>query len=322
MKTLTGIVCAHVGVNMSAQLSTRTSLGALGGAAQIEGATGGAARPFHPAQPERTAGMLRAALRRSLRRTDNRRLFDDSFADSAPNPIDSVVDDVFGYRMPGTEMYRRPVVRLTPLTITAPVMSAPALSGWKRSESGLMLAMTEHLTLMVGAAFTLDLEQIGAFIYEGCVEGWHLDERLRDYAETNGLEYDRRSGVYRLPFAERARRVGMVLRALARLDEGAPHGTTDLTPVFVCLAVLSERTNPFTTLVNVGAAPTINTDALDEALSAYDPAFLSGIYVGLRQGIMRGAGEVFAARGIEVTHPRQALDEMAQAFLKYPEWLG
>lgn len=247
------------------------------------------------------------------------------------NPLRYWDDDLFGYmraergeeREKGDALTRIAPLRTSTLVSAAPAETVTDFGVMARAEGYSVVFEHEFYRAVLVGQFSLDLSAVGTFTYRDKAGYRNLDKALIDKAKLMGLEHLPERGAYRLPLPERQTRVAALLRALGRLQGGAKQSLhyTDTTPAFVCMAVLRGGNNPFAYLLQSQPEPTLHAAAFDEALQVYAEDFASPVvYLGLRQGFMDSAYELFRARGLEPMHPRVAFDTLAQDVQAHPEW--
>ncbi len=246
------------------------------------------------------------------------------------NPLRYWDDDLFGYmraergeeKEKGDALTRIAPLRTSTLVSAAPAETVTDFGVMARAEGHSVVFAHEFYRAALVGQFSLDLSAVGTFTYRDKAGYRNLGKALIDEAKLMGLEHLPERSAYRLPLPERQTRVAALLRALGRLQGGAKQSLhyTDTTPAFVCMAVLRGGNNPFAYLLQSQPEPTLHAAAFDEALQVYAEDFASPVYLGLRQGFMDGAYELFRARGFEPMHPRVAFDTLAQDVQAHPEW--
>lgn len=241
------------------------------------------------------------------------------------NPIRYWDDDLFGYMRAEKD---QTVTRVSPFRLSTLIAAAPAeivtdFGVMARMEGNPVLHEHEFYRTPLVGAFSLDLGMAGTFTSKERTGYLNLSKEQKKEAEARGLEYVSELDAYRLPVEERIQRIASLLRAFGRLEGGAKQTLhlTDVSPMFVCMAVLKGGNNPFINLLLPQPQPALNVAALDEALHVYGGDFISPVVIGLRQGFMDSAYAPLAERGLRVVHPRQALDELANLLRDHPEWL-
>lgn len=271
------------------------------------------------------------------------------------NPIKWWDDDLFGYmRAPGTGSKARKArqedpeyQRLTPLDIKegeeqavtrvspfrvstlvsiAPVNITEDFGVMSRHEGDPVPHEHQFYRTTLKGLFSLDLHASGTFSYRQKTGYRNLDsERIRQ-AEEQGLEHNKAEKCYRLPLAERVRRISALFEGLAHLGGGAKQTLhyTDVAPVLVLLAVTKGGNHIFGHVVGATerGLPKLKVDALKEALTIFADDILSDVYVGWVKGYLDeerdrfeaalaagGALADFAAK-VKVGHPRQAFQAL------------
>ncbi len=232
------------------------------------------------------------------------------------DPIAYWDDDLFGYMRAVKEATR---TRLSPFRTSTLVSIAPVeitrdFGVMARHEGDPVLHGHEFYSTVLKGLFSLNLSAVGTFSYIDRSGHLNLDSALQEEAQRQGLEHlaDRRC--YRLPYEERVRRVQALLQALGRLQGGARQTLhyTDVAPAFVMAAVTAGGNHIFSRVVTAQhGRPVLHERALDEALNSLRGDILSSVHVGIAQGFMDDAAETLRRYGLEVRHPREALDALA-----------
>ncbi len=246
------------------------------------------------------------------------------------DPIRFWDDDLFGYmRAESTkDTEDGTITRVSPFRVATLVSAAPVeivqdFGVMARGEGFSVLHEHEFYRTTLAGAFSLDLRMVGTFTSQSRTGYLNLSKRQREQAKALGLEEVQIGDhvALRLPMEERLRRVQALLYALGRLTGGAKQTLhyTDVSPVFVMMAVLRGGNNPFNFLLAPTSEPSIHAGALDEALTIYADEYLSPVYVGMRQGFADSSRELLESRGLTVLHPRQAFDQLMQDLRA--EWL-
>jgi CRISPR-associated protein Cst2 len=232
------------------------------------------------------------------------------------DPIRYWDDDLFGYMRAEKEgtLTRVSPFRVATLVSVAPVDIVQDFGVMARGEGFPVLHEHEFYRATLGGAFSLDLRMVGTFTSQSRTGYLNLSKQQRENAKALGLEEVQIGDhvALRLPMEERLRRVQALLYALGRLTGGAKQTLhyTDVSPVFVMMAVLRGGNNPFNFLLAPTPEPSLHAGALDEALTIYVDEYLSPVYVGMRQGFADSSRELLEARGLTVLHPRQAFDQL------------
>jgi CRISPR-associated protein Cst2 len=221
------------------------------------------------------------------------------------------------------------LTRIAPFRLATLIASAPAeivddFGVMARDAGNPVLHGHEFYRATLVGGFSIDLSAVGTFTTLDRSGYRNLGRDGMARAQAAGLEALDGGAAYRLPFEERARRVASLLRAFGRLQGGAKQTLhyTDVSPAFVCMAVLSSGGNPFLNLFAPQPAPALHLGALDEALTVFADDYASPVVVGLRQGFMDSAYATLAERSLTVVHPRQAFDALADALPQHPEWFA
>lgn len=280
------------------------------------------------------------------------------------NPIRYWDDDLFGYmRAPSKKADAvearaadesraeetptiETVTRISPFRVSTLVSIAPVnivddFGVMSRHEGDPVPHEHQFYRTTLKGLFSLDLHACGTFSYRQKTGYLNLDDvRIEEAKKVEGIEHLEAEKSYRLPLAERVRRITALFEGLARLEGGAKQTLhyTDVAPAFVIMAVTRGGNHIFGHCVGASGRglPEIKVDALKEALTVFADDILSNVYVGWVEGYMDeerakfeaalapgGALADFADR-IKVSHPRQAFQSLA-ADLQNPankEWLA
>ncbi|XWX03067.1 type I-B CRISPR-associated protein Cas7/Cst2/DevR [Aggregatilineales bacterium SYSU G02658] len=241
------------------------------------------------------------------------------------DPIRYWDDDLFGYMRAEKEgtFTRLAPFRVATLVSVAPVEIVRDFGVMARGEGNPVLHEHEFYRATLAGAFSIDLRMVGTFTWQSRTGYMNLSASQREQAAALGLEEVKIGDhlALRLPMEKRLERVQALLYTLGRLMGGAKQTLhyTDVSPVFVCMAVMKGGNNPFNFLLAPTATPSIHAGALDEALNIYKEDYLSDVYVGMRQGFADDSRALLESRGLTVMHPRQAFDQLS-ADLR-AEWL-
>jgi CRISPR-associated protein Cst2 len=171
---------------------------------------------------------------------------------------------------------------------------------------------------------SLDLHACGTFSYRQRTGFRNLDDVRVGLARERGLEHLESEKSYRLPYEERARRIGALFEGLACLEGGAKQTLhyTDVAPALVVAAVTKGGNHIFGHVIEADGRglPQLKADALVEALEVFAGEIQSDIYVGWARGYLDGERaklEAFAAARegprIRISHPREAFRTLAEA---------
>lgn len=242
------------------------------------------------------------------------------------DPIRYWDDDLFGYmraEKEGTQTRIAPF-RVGTLVSAAPVEIVEDFGVMARMEGDPVLHGHEFYRTALVGTFTLDLSAVGTFTVRDRAGYRNLSTAQVEVAQELGLEALKQGDSYRLPIEERLRRVASLLRALASLEGGAKQTLhhTDVSPAFVCMAVMRGANNPFAHLIRGENPPALHEGALDEALHVYQDDLLSPVLVGLRQGVMDSAFGPLHERDLDVNHPRRAFQKGIRLLWEHPEWMA
>jgi len=242
------------------------------------------------------------------------------------DPLEYWDDDLMGYMRAekGQSLTRVAPFRTSTLVAAAPVEITDDFGVMSRMNGDPVLHGHEFYRATLVGSFSIDLSAAGTFSYQDRSGYRNLSDELRAHAEQVGLEHLRDQEAYRMPIEARIRRIQSLLRAFGCLEGGAKQTLhhTDVSPAFVCMAVLRGGNNPFLNLVSPTFVPSLHTAVLDEAFSVFRDEFQSRPFIGLRQGFMDSAYPVLAERGLEVVHPRQSFEHLCLALETHPEWLN
>jgi CRISPR-associated protein Cst2 len=249
---------------------------------------------------------------------------------TAGNPIMYWDDDLLGYmRAEKIET----VTRTSPFRTSTLVSIAPAhlvddfgvMARAKKEEGdkeGVLLHGHEFYRTTLKGLFSLDLGSTGTFTNQRRSGYQNLGEDTIRQAEELNLEYLQEQSAFRLPVDERIARVQVLLRSIARLSGGAKQTLhyTDVAPAFVIAAVTRGGNHVFGRVVqaNNQGEPVIHEGALDQAIHVFENDLLSPIFVGRAEGFMDSEHTRLTDRNLRVTHPIQALDELATYLAENP----
>jgi len=148
-----------------------------------------------------------------------------------------------------------------------------------------------HLKAPIG----IDLTCAGTFFVSQRVGYKNLDKnRIESAKQAKATEVTVRGFKgWRLPSAERRRRVAHVVRTLGRLEGGAKQTLhlTETAPAVLVLAVCGSGNHPFQRLFmadELGEKTVFRVDVFGEALRVFKDDFLSDIYIGWAKGFLDG----------------------------------
>jgi CRISPR-associated protein Cst2 len=269
------------------------------------------------------------------------------------NPLEFWDDDLLGYmRAPSKKEARakakdqlalgtdepvetetlETVTRLSPFRVSTLVSLAPVsitndFGTMSRHEGNPVPHEHQFYRTTLKGLFSLDLHACGTFSYQNRTGFRHLDDVRRKLAQDAGLEPLDAEKSYRLPHAERIRRIQALFEGLAHLEGGAKQTLhyTDVAPAFLLMAVTKGGNHMFGHVVgtNRQGQPELKPDAFREALEIFGDDLLSPVYVGWVRGYLddeRAKFETFAqdynasaAQRLEIGHPRRVLMTLVEA---------
>lgn len=251
---------------------------------------------------------------------------------TAGDPITYADDDLFGYMRATKD---ETVTRVSPLRTSTLVSLMPAsvvddfgvmarIEKKEGDKEGVVLHGHQFYRTVLVSLFSLDLRQAGRFTNQHRTGFQNLGKEEK--AKAKNLNYIEELKAFELPITERVRRVQVLLRALGRLEGGAKQTLhyTDVTPAFVIMGVTKGGNHMFGRVVttNERNQPVINQDALLQVSEVFADDLLSGVYVGRAAGFMDSEQTVFEAFNLNVVHPRQAFDALADDLAKNPDWMA
>jgi CRISPR-associated protein Cst2 len=266
------------------------------------------------------------------------------------NPIRYWDDDLFGYmRAPSTKkaaqearaadssrtietpltegvtLTRAAPFRVGTLVSIAPTVITDDFGTMSRHEGDPVPHEHQFYRTILKGLFSLDLEASGTFSYRRKTGFRHLDDIRIEEAKANGLVHSEASAYYRLPLAERIRRVKALFEGMARLEGGAKQAIhyTAVAPAVVVLAVTKGGNNIFNYIIGEKQGlPVVNTEALQEAIDVFNDELLSPIYVGWAKGFHDSEREKLAPFSqVQVSHPRTAFASLIEAIEHNPAWM-
>ncbi len=276
------------------------------------------------------------------------------------NPIKWWDDDLFGYmRAPSkkksAEEKRKAddsrknetptedtITRVAPFRVSTLVSIAPVsiVEDWEsmsRHEGDPIPFSNQFYRATLKGLFSLDLHNGGTFSYRQKTGFRNLDEPRIEEAKKAGLEENKDNKTYRLPIAERIRRVRALFEGLAHLEGGAKLSLhyTDVAPALVLLAATKGGNHIFGHVIGATSrgSPEVKHDALAETLTVFKDDILSPVYVGWVKGYLDEERVKFEsaiadgklkefAETLQVMHPRAAFMAMADCLQSNPDWLS
>lgn len=260
------------------------------------------------------------------------------------NPILWWDDDLFGYmRAPSKragarseegEARQTPVAgeitRISPLRMgtlvsLAPVRIVDDFGTMARQDGDPVPHEHQFYRATLQGLFSLNLTTAGTFFNGGRVGYRNLDEHRVKLATERKLDAVPVHGqpAFRLPHAERAKRVAILVRAIGELEGGAKLTLhyTDVTPGLIVAAVIRGGNHPFSRIVRADGQgqPEVVIDALKEVLRVYKDQILSDVFVGWAKGYLDGQRQAVEAladadrSGIRLRwgHPREVMAALA-----------
>lgn len=184
----------------------------------------------------------------------------------------------------------------------------------------------EFYRTTLAGMFALDLASCGTFTYNDRSGERNLDEpRLKQAVEIAGIEHLETEKKIRLPMSMRVERIQALFTAWSLLEGGAKQGLhyTPVAPPWAIFAVTKGGNNIFQYVIKADrqGLPTLNLDALQEALTINADQLLSPIQIGWTRGYMdeeRAKLESFVnessgAHTILISHPRTAFSMFVQS---------
>jgi len=264
------------------------------------------------------------------------------------DPIEWFDDDLFGYmRAPSkradareqreakpdelspvsTEITRAAPFRVSTLVSLAPVNITHDFGTMSRQEGDPVPHEHQFYRATLKGLFSLNLSACGTFSYRDRSGFRNLDDLRIKKAEEQKLEHLPQEKRYRLPRAERLRRITALFEGLAHLEGGAKLTIhyTDVMPPLAVMAVTKGGNHIFNYIVGADnrGKPHFNIAALREVIAVHHDTILSPIYVGWTTGYLDDQRETVTqelaglAREkeimIDVDHPRHAFRKVAQA---------
>jgi CRISPR-associated protein Cst2 len=300
--------------------------------------------PYVSAQAVRY--WLRTYLERSVQEWQAAPVFREAkIAYTDANPILYWDDDLFGYmRAPSKRSGARSeepqseqtpiageITRISPLRMGTLVSLMPAkivddFGTMARQDGDPVPHEHQFYRTTLQGLFSLNLTTSGTFFNGGRVGYRNLDEHRVQLAKEHRLHEVDIHGqpAFRLPHADRARRVAALVKALGELEGGAKLALhyTDVTPALIIAAITRSGNHPFYRVVRTDGQghPGIALDALKEVLKVYKDQILSDVFVGWAKSYLddhRQAVEALSDHdrsGIKFQwgHPREAMIALAE----------
>ena len=229
--------------------------------------------------------------------------------------------------------------RMSTLVSIAPVTPTDDFGTMSRHDGDPVPHEHQFYRTTLKGLFSLDLHACGTFSYRNKTGFRNLDDERIKLAREKALEHLESEKSYRLPQEERVQRVAALFEGLARLEGGAKQTLhyTDVSPDLVIMAVTRGGNHIFGHVIGATGRglPTLNLNALAEALTVFEDDILSDVYVGWVKGYLDEERAVFEealadgqladfAGMIRVSHPREAFRAFVEDLQK-PEnggWLA
>lgn len=315
------------------------------------------------AYPYVSAQAFRAWLRATLARVDgwaaSPTYREEKVAYSDGNPILFADDDLLGYmraeskkqaavdkrsadttRLNATATSET-VTRLAPFRVSTLVSIGPVnittdFGVMARQEGDPVPYEHQFYRTTLQGLFSLDLHAAGTFSYRSKTGYKNLDDNRRKLADDYKLEHREPQKEYRLPLADRMKRVRLLLDGVSRIEGGAKLTLhyTDVSPVLVVLAVTKGGNNIFARLIKANKGlPELNLEAMAEAMKVFGDDLLSSVYVGWVKGYAdderakleaalaeKGALAAYGEQ-VVISHPRDAFAALSVALADNPGWM-
>lgn len=309
---------------------------------RIRGRAGGD-YPYVSAQAVRY--WLRTYLERSVAEWQAAPVFREAkIAYTDANPLRWWDDDLFGYmRAPSKRAGARDadagknqtpvtgeITRISPLRMGTVVSIGPVrvvddFGTMARHDGDPVPHEHQFYRATLQGLVSLDLSTAGTFFRGGRVGYRNLDDvRVKMAAEQKLSEVNvHGQPAFRLPIAERTRRVAALVKAIGELEGGAKLTLhyTDVTPGLIVCAVLKAGNNPFARIIrpNAQGDPEVVVDAFKEILRVYKDQLLSKVFVGWAKGYLddqRKKVEELSSddlSGVQLRwgHPREVMTKLA-----------
>jgi CRISPR-associated protein Cst2 len=228
-----------------------------------------------------------------------------------------------------SEVTRVSPLRVGTLVATTPIRLVSDFGTMARADGDPVPHEHQFYRAHLKAPLGIDLTAAGTFFDTKRVGFKNLDKNRIESAKKAGAKEVTVRGLpaLRLPIATRKARVGLLMRAIGRLEGGAKQTLhlTDTSPAVLVLAVLKSGNQPFLRLFGEGdsGATVFRADVLEEALRVFKDDLASDIYIGWAKGFLDGERAKLDAlvgdssrthgRTIHVGHPREIADAFAGA---------
>jgi len=236
------------------------------------------------------------------------------------NPIQYWDDDLFGYmRAPSkkadavkkrkedktreletttsTEITRISPFKVSTLVAISPIPITYDFGTMSRHEGDPVPHGHQFYQAVLKGLISLDLRAVGTFSYRDKTGYRNLDINRINEAKQLKLEELNTDKCYRLPIAERKKRIVSLLRGIGIIYGGAKQSLhyTDVTPKVFVGMVTKGGNNPLQYVISADdkGLPMVHVEALKEIFRVWKDQILSKLYVGWVQGFYDEQREIF-----------------------------
>lgn len=248
---------------------------------------------------------------------------------TAGHPHRYLDDDLFGYMVAVAKAnYQRDTVLATGTLLAVrpqrPTSDFGTMTRGFGPGENPVIHQHEHYTTELAGDLLLDLPRVGTFEMDGGGLRQAFPKEVADEVLAAGGQDTvlRGTSCVRLSLAERRRRVGVLLRALASLRGGAGQALHygDRTPALVLLAPVKGGINPFTRVVGPRNGETaFDVDVFAEELNAWSDELDGPVRIGWapgflgdeRERVRRDLAGPIEAGHVLLDHPRAVLVGLA-----------
>ncbi|MFI0350927.1 type I-B CRISPR-associated protein Cas7/Cst2/DevR [Actinomadura sp. 9N407] len=249
---------------------------------------------------------------------------------TAGRPDRFLDDDLFGYMVAvkGAGTCQRDTVlangTLVSVAARKPSLDFGTMSRGFAAGENPVIHEHEFYSAELAGDLLLDLPRVGVFEVDGTGLKVALTAEAAAEAEQEGAEPTMLRGVraLRLPVAERRRRTGLLLRALAELQGGAKQSLHygDRTPSLVLLAPMRGGVNPFTRVLTQDNGKVVfSCEVLREELEAWADELAGPLLLGWAPGFLgnqrdkaeNSLADLIATEQVMLGHPRTMLRGLA-----------
>lgn len=227
------------------------------------------------------------------------------------------------------------LTRLSPLRVSTLVAVSPV---YINNDFGVMArqdgnpAPFEHqfYRATLQGLLSLDMARAGVFTYSQRTGFQNLDSIRKREAEESGLEHLSDEKTYRLPTAERLRRVRRLVEAIPLVQGGAKQTLhyTDVSPVVTIAAITRYGNHPFNYLFeDKGDEITFKVNDFIDIVRDYKDQFLSPVCVGWRTGYATSQREKLnelpddVRELLYIASPSQVFSALSEGLEANPQWL-